>query len=66
MKTTEIRELKSKEIQERLDAVKDELTKLRINHSISPLDNPSEIKKTRRLVARLVTELHQRQLKEVK
>ncbi len=38
------------------------LSQKRINHSISPLDNPSEIKEQRRTVARLKTELRQRQL----
>ena len=66
MKAAEIRELTKKEIQERLDAVKEELTKMRINHSISPLDNPSEIKNSRRLIAKLNTELRTRQLNEVK
>ena len=66
MKTAEIKELTTKEIQERLDAVKEELTRMRINHSISPLDNPSEIKNSRRLIAKLNTELRTRQLNEVK
>ena len=66
MKAAEIKELTTKEIQERLDAVKEELTKMRINHSISPLDNPSEIKNSRRLIAKLNTELRTRQLNEVK
>ena len=33
-----------------------------LNHSISPLDNPAQIKKLRRTIARMKAELHQREL----
>jgi large subunit ribosomal protein L29 len=33
-----------------------------LNHSISPLDNPSQIKQLRRTIARMKTELRQREL----
>ena len=61
MKATEIKELKTKEIQERLDAEKENLIRLKLNHTISPLDNPMQIKEIRRLIARLSTELCQRE-----
>lgn len=66
MKAREIRELTTKEIQERLDAEIDKLSRLKMNHSISPLDNPSTITYSRKTVARLQSELRQRQLNEVK
>ncbi len=66
MKAREIRELTTKEIQERLDAEKEQLSRLKMNHSISPLDNPSTITNARKIVARLQTELRQRELNEVK
>ncbi len=62
MKIKEIRGLSTKELTERIDAEVSSLSQKRINHSISPLDNPSEIKEQRRTVARLKTELRQRQL----
>ncbi len=65
MKASEIKELTVKEIQERLDAERDTLVKLRMNHSISPLDNPSQIRVVRKNIARMLTELHTRQLNEV-
>ncbi len=65
MKASEIKELTIKEIQERLDAERDNLVKLRINHSISPLDNPSQIREARKNIARMLTELRARQLNEV-
>ena len=62
MKTREIKELNNKEIQERLDAEVSRLDLLKLNHSISPLDNPLQIKEVRRTVARFATELRQREI----
>jgi large subunit ribosomal protein L29 len=62
MKTKEIRELTDKELAERIDNETSYLQKLKLNHAISPLDNPNKIKEARRNIARLKTELHQRQL----
>jgi large subunit ribosomal protein L29 len=39
-----------------------QLNKLKMNHAVSPLENPNKIKAYRRTVARLVTELHKRKL----
>jgi len=62
MKTSEIKELTDKELEERIDAEKSLLTKLRINHAVSPLDNPLKIRQTRKDIARMITELRKRQL----
>ncbi|HSH52370.1 MAG TPA: 50S ribosomal protein L29 [Bacteroidales bacterium] len=64
MKNSEIRELTSKEIEERIDTEKTMLTRLKFNHAVSPLDNPLKIKQTRKNIARLMTELRKRELKE--
>lgn len=64
MKTREIRELNNQEIQERLDAVKEQLNRLKLNHAISPLDNPSQIQDVRRTIARLATEQRQREINQ--
>lgn len=66
MKIAEIRELNDKEILERIELEKTNLLKLRLNHSISPLDNPMKIKETRRNIARLKTVLNQRKLSQNK
>ena len=60
MKSSEILELSDKELQERLDNEKDYLSRLRLNHAISPLDNPNKIVETRRNVARMMTEMTRR------
>jgi large subunit ribosomal protein L29 len=62
MKALEIREFKAKEIQERIDAEKNLYIKQKINHAITPLDNPMKIKQARRNIARMMTVLHMKQL----
>ncbi len=64
MKTSEIKELTTKEIVERIDIEKENLVRLRLNHAVSPLDNPLKLKETKKNIARLKTILHQRELSE--
>lgn len=64
MKTREIKELTTAEIQERVAAENEALVRMKLNHAISPLDNPSLIKETRRTIARLNTELRYRELNQ--
>jgi large subunit ribosomal protein L29 len=63
MKTAEIKELSVSELQERIEAEKANLSKLKINHTVSPLDNPLKIRHARRNIARLITILQQRNSK---
>ncbi|MEA3443951.1 MAG: 50S ribosomal protein L29 [Bacteroidota bacterium] len=62
MKNSEIIQLTNKELLERLDEEKTILLKLKLNHSVSPLDNPQKIPNSRRNVARLKTEIKTREL----
>lgn len=62
MKTSEIKELTTAEIQERLLTEKEQLLRMKLNHSISPLDNPLQIREARKTIARLLTELRKREL----
>ena len=64
MKTSEIKELSKKEIVERLQVEKENLVRLRLNHAVSPLDNPEKIKESKNNVARLKTVLREIELKE--
>ena len=64
MKIKEIKELSTSEIEERIDTEKNLLLKLRMNHAVSPLDNPLKIPATKRNIARLKTELRQRMINE--
>jgi large subunit ribosomal protein L29 len=61
MKAAEIREFAEKELKERIEAEKSNLVKQKLNHTISPLDNPMKIKSTRRNIARMMTILRQKQ-----
>ena len=58
-----IRELTTGEIFERLDEENRQLNKLKLNHAVSPLENPNKIKTYRKTIARLQTELRSRVLK---
>jgi large subunit ribosomal protein L29 len=62
MKIAEIRELSTKELLERVDSEIAAYDQKVISHSISPVDNPASIKKQRRTIARMKTELRQREL----
>lgn len=62
MKTSEIKELTSKEIEERLLTEQENLVRLRLNHSVSPLDNPMKIRESRRNIARMKTILRSREV----
>jgi len=57
MKPQVIRELSSNDLRERLEEEKKQLTRLKINHAVSPLDNPMRIKAMRRDVARMTAEI---------
>lgn len=62
MKIAEIRELQTSELQERLEAEVVNYTSLRLTHAISPLENPMKLKEVRRTIARMKSELRQREL----
>ncbi len=62
MKNSEIKELSTQEIVERIEEEKARLVRMRLNHEVSPLDNPNQLKECRATVARLKTELRARQL----
>lgn len=64
MKNSEVKELSLKELRERIFSVKENLVRMRLNHAVSPLDNPNVIKETKRDIARLMTELRKRELSE--
>lgn len=66
MKMSEIKELTDQELAERIEDTSSMLTKLRLNHAISPLDNPNQITNVRKDVARLLTEKRQREFNETK
>ena len=64
MKAPEIRELSVKDLSDRIEAEKANLLRLKMNHSISPVDDLSQIKKARRNIARMLTILSEKQPKQ--
>jgi large subunit ribosomal protein L29 len=60
MKQEVIRELSTPELMERLEEERIQLSRLKMNHAISPLENPNKIKAYRKTVARLTTEVTRR------
>ncbi len=62
MKKEEIKELSTQDLKDRLVEMEKEYRQLVINHSISPVDNPAKITHDRKMIARVKTELRQREL----
>ena len=58
----EIRELSTAELQERVEADVTRYAQMKMNHAISPLENPELLKKLRRDIARMKGELRSREL----
>ena len=62
MKIAEIREIATNELAERIQTEVANYNQMVLNHSISPLENPAQIKELRRTIARMKAELRQREL----
>ena len=62
MKIKEITELADKDLREKLEQTEAALNQMKLNHQVTPLENPSSIKATRRDIARMKTVLRQREL----
>jgi large subunit ribosomal protein L29 len=62
MKQSEIKKLSTTKLQEKLTETKKSYTDLKMAHTISPLDNPIQLRVARRTVARVATELTNREV----
>ena len=60
MKSAEIKDMSIQDLQERIEAEKANLSQLKVQHAVSPIENPSIIKKSRRDIARMLTILRQK------
>ena len=63
MKSAEIKDISTKDLQERIETEKAQLAKLKVQPAVSPVENPSIIKKNRRDIARMLTVLRQKNAK---
>jgi large subunit ribosomal protein L29 len=57
MKYEEIKALSLAEVKEKLVSEQEALRKMKFAHQVSAIENPMKIKETRKLIARLKTEL---------
>ena len=55
MQTSEIEKLSLEDLKDKLQEQQKQLKDLKMNHAVSPLENPLQIKAVRRTVARLLT-----------
>lgn len=63
LKQSVINEFNDTELNERFSVESNSLSKMGMNHAISPLENPLQIRIIRRNVARLATEINKRKNK---
>jgi large subunit ribosomal protein L29 len=54
---SEIKDLSTQELMDKIAAEKENLVRLKLNHAVSPLENPSQLKAIRKNIARMNTEL---------
>jgi large subunit ribosomal protein L29 len=65
-KGTHLKELTLQELQDKLQDERSMLTKLRFNHTVSPIENPMQLRAKRKELARILTELRKRELANTK
>ncbi len=61
MKTTEIKDLTVADLIERIEAEKANLNRMKLNHAVSPVENPAVLRNARRNIARMLTILREKQ-----
>ncbi len=65
MNNKEIRDLSEKELNTKIVEDRNMLTRIRLQHAVSPMENPNKIKENKRMMARLLTEKRSRELNKV-
>lgn len=61
MKNNEIKALSDDELKQQIAQEREALDRLKFAHAISPIENPMRLRTSRKLIARLNTELSARQ-----
>ena len=62
MKKIILNDMPDNELLEMLSSEKDKLFKMRMRHEVSPLENPKLISSTRKVIARISTEISNRKI----
>ena len=60
MKAEVLTEMPENELNDLLVTEKERLVKMKMSHSVSPMENPLQIKFTRKTIARVMTEISKR------
>ena len=60
MKSKELVDMPNNELNDLLVAEKDKLVRMKMSHTVSPLENPLQIKYLRKDIARIMTEITKR------
>jgi len=66
MKARELREMSDEELRQELENYRKELFNLRHQKVVGQLDNPAQMRKARREIARILTILRERELQAAK
>jgi large subunit ribosomal protein L29 len=64
MKNADIKALSTAELNEKLRSEQESLRKMKFAHKVSAIENPMKINETRKLIARLSTELRAKELQK--
>jgi len=64
MKSTDIKALSLVELKEKIGSEKETLRKMKFAHQVSAIENPMKMKETRKLIARLMTELSAKEIQK--
>jgi large subunit ribosomal protein L29 len=64
LKHSDIKALSVAELTDKISAEKEALRKMQFAHQVTAIENPMKLRESRRLVARLATELRAKELKK--
>lgn len=62
-KEISIHEMTAQDLKSKIDAARIELQRLKFTHAVTPIPNPNEIKSAKKQIARYLTELRIKELK---
>lgn len=65
MKQSEVKQLSTQDLHDRIFEEKRELNRLNMTHAVSPLENPMVLRAKRRTIARLMSEITRREREEI-
>ena len=64
MKASILKDTPENELLDMLSTEKEKLSKMKMSHEVSPLENPKLITSTKKVIARIMTELSTRRIKD--